>query len=609
MALSGIAYASFGWMGKLVLKLYPRLVDDIKAADLRIYPEAYASLVGMLTVLGFIIGAALGVPAYLTVALGFLPGIHPALAVLIPVLSLIGLPLAIFGFSIMYPKMKSITRMSKLDLEVPYLAAYISVMATGGISPYVSMERLAKAPKFLFDELRKEAMKFYIRVRALGEDPLTAIEESAREVPNKQYKELMLGYASTLKAGGDVVHFLHRQTEMLLKERVSQIRAVAERIAALMEGYMAIVILTSLTIYTLFVVNMALAQAGFGLGGSTLQFVLFAYIIMPMLSGLFIYLADMLQPKYPTYDTTPYKVFFAMSLPLTLILVMGMAMPFMIPPYTPLWHFLHRVFSPLIVLVKRMVTSAGLPEGFEAGVGLCLALMIGLIPSILAHIRSTLIHEGIQHGVTLFLRDLVEIRKTGMAPEKCIMNLYDRDYGRFTRHLREMAKQVGWGVPLSKIYERFAQKVKNWLALITMFLLVDSIEVGGGTPETLESLATYAETLEALEREKKRMLRPLLLIPYIGAIIIVVVVLILVGFMNQIMALARMSLATKTMISMFLPPVIINSYLMGLTAGKISSEKVSAGFIHAFLLVLASLVAMFLTPYIIRGLMIPVAWE
>jgi len=60
VALSGIAYASFGWMGKLVLKLYPRLVDDIKAADLRIYPEAYASLVGMLTVLGFIIGAALG---------------------------------------------------------------------------------------------------------------------------------------------------------------------------------------------------------------------------------------------------------------------------------------------------------------------------------------------------------------------------------------------------------------------------------------------------------------------------------------------------------------------------------------------------------------------
>ena len=607
MALTGIAYASFGWAGKLILRLYPGLAEDIKASGIRVYPEAYASLVAMLTFLGFALGLALGIPAYLLPKLGFLPALHPSLALLVPLLSMTGLPLFLFIATITYPKMKSFTRTSKLDLEIPYLAVYISVMATGGISPYVSMERLAKAPKFLFDELRKEAMKFYLRIRALGEDPLTAIEESAKEVPNRQYKELMLGYASTLRIGGDVVHFLHRQTEMMLKERVSQVKAVAERIATLMEGYMAIVILTSLTIYTLFVVNMALAQAGFALGGSEIQFVVFAYILMPMLSGLFIYLADLMQPSYPVYDTMPYKVYFGVSLPITIVLILGMCLPFMLPPGTPASVVLSRAFSPTVTFVESIVKRANLPGGFEAGIGLCIAFMVGLIPSILAHIRSTIVHGGIQHGVTLFLRDLVEVRKTGLPPEKCIMNLSGRDYGRFTKHLREIARQVGWGVPLSRIYERFARKTKNWLALITMYLLVDSIEVGGGTPETLETLATYAETLESLERDKKRMLRPLLLIPYIGAIIIVVVVLVLVGFMNQIMTLAHMTIGTKTMVSMFLPPVIINSYLMGLTAGKISSERVSAGFVHAFLLTLASLAAMLLTPHIVRSLMIPVS--
>ena len=609
MSFTGFAYASFKWLGKLILKIYPGLKDDLMAADIKIYPEAYASLVGFLTFLGFILGLALGIPAYLLPLLGILRMLHPAIVPWLPIISLTGLPLLFFIFSLLYPKTKRASRISKIDLEVPYLAAYISVMATGGISPYISMERLAKAPKFLFDELRKEAKKFYIRVRALGEDPLTAIEMSARELPNRQYKDLMMGYASTLRAGGDVIHYLQRQTEVMLKERISQVRSVAERVAALLEGYMAITILTSLTIYTLFVVNMALAQAGFGLGGQSFQFVLFSYIVMPMISGMFIYLADLMQPKYPTYDTNPYKVYFGVTVPITVFLFITMSLPFIVPAGSPIQYILYRTFNPFIAFIKRLVELMGLPSGYEAGVGMCIAMIIGIIPAVISHIYSSMVHGGIQHGITLFLRDLVEVRKTGMAPEKCITNLANRDYGRFSKHLRNIANQVGWGISLSKVYEAFSKKVKNWLALITMYLLVDSIEVGGGTPETLESLANYAETLELLEAEKRRMLKPMLLIPYIGAIIIVVVVLILVGFMNNIMAIAHMSIATRTMITLFIPPVILNSYIMGLTAGKISSERVSAGFVHALLLVISSLIAMLLTPHIVRGLMMPVRIE
>jgi len=43
--------------------------------------------------------------------------------------------------------------------------------------------------------------------------------------------------------------------------------------------------------------------------------------------------------------------------------------------------------------------------------------------------------------------------------------------------------------------------------------------------------------------------------------------------------------------------------MMGLAAGKIGSERVSAGFLHAFLLLLANLVAMIIAPQITVGLM------
>jgi len=39
----------------------------------------------------------------------------------------------------------------------------------------------------------------------------------------------------------------------------------------------------------------------------------------------------------------------------------------------------------------------------------------------------------VSEGVTLFLRDMVEVRKSGLSPERCIEALAHRDYMGFTR--------------------------------------------------------------------------------------------------------------------------------------------------------------------------------
>ncbi len=606
MSLIGFMYALFGWAGNLFTKIYKGLYDDIITADLRIYPPAYASMVAALTLFVFFLGLGTGLPILIVSFLNIIPFLAPISGVAYSMILMFLIPALVFTIGITYPKIKKISRASKLDIEIPYLSVYVTVMATGGISPYISFERLANAPKILFEEVKKEATRFYLRVRAMGLDPLSALEESATRIPNQAYKQLMLGYAATLRAGGDVVHYLNRQTELMLRERITIVKAVGERLAMLMESYMAVALLSSLVIYTLFIVNFALSQAGFGIsGGGALQFFLFSYILLPVISGMFIYFADMLQPKYPIYDKVPYIVYFGVTFPITIFLFTVFSLPFLTTG-TVLGLILRRMFMPFINFIIYFRTGLGLPAGYESGIGIILALTIGIIPAMIVEIRSSILYSGIQYGLTRFLRDLVEVRKTGMSPERCIINLKDRDYGRFTKYLAKIAKQVGWGISLSKIFENFAKGMKNWFALIAMFLLVESIEVGGGTARTLEALASYAETLEQVEKEKKAMLRPLMLIPYIGAIIVVIVVLILIGFMNYVMGIAGGSIGTVTMINMFLPPVIFNSYLMGLVAGKVSSERVSAGFKHAFLLTIASLIAIIFTPQIVKGVMMPI---
>jgi flagellar protein FlaJ len=50
----------------------------------------------------------------------------------------------------------------------------------------------------------------------------------------------------------------------------------------------------------------------------------------------------------------------------------------------------------------------------------------------------------------------------------------------------------------------------------------------------------------------------------------------------------------------FISSVIFNSYLIGIVAGKISEESVGAGFKHAAILVLISIVAAKLIPQFVK---------
>jgi len=46
MNLVGFIYAHFRWLGIVFLKVFRNLDEDLKAADVRLHPEVYASLMG-----------------------------------------------------------------------------------------------------------------------------------------------------------------------------------------------------------------------------------------------------------------------------------------------------------------------------------------------------------------------------------------------------------------------------------------------------------------------------------------------------------------------------------------------------------------------------------
>ncbi|RLG59603.1 hypothetical protein DRN86_03980, partial [Candidatus Geothermarchaeota archaeon] len=203
----GFCQGYFSWIGRPLLRIFKSIKDDLEAANIRIYPEAYTSVVGFFLLLSFIISLS-GVPLilikmYSPKTLMFVEALPYQTFIL-----LFSLPVITLIVGIMIPKFLLYNRASNLDAEVPYAAAYISAMSTGGISPYVSIQRLKKVD--LLPQLSKSAERISVDVQIMGMDPVTAIERSAKALPSAEYRDLLLGYASTLRTGGDVVHFLLR---------------------------------------------------------------------------------------------------------------------------------------------------------------------------------------------------------------------------------------------------------------------------------------------------------------------------------------------------------------------------------------------------------------
>ena len=558
-------------MGKILSEIFKSAEHDLESAYIKIHAEVYFSIVGFLSVVSCMVPLA-----FLTfTVMGFLDGGAP-LAIqrfmYVPISAL--LPIVIIVFGMLLPKMFASSRMDSLKIEIPYASMYISVMVSGGLSPFESFLRMRHMD--LLPNMQDEVSRIETIVMSTGVDPVTAMEQAAKAVALKDYNELLLGYASSVRTGGDTLHYLFNQTHAMFRRLSTTVRAKGESAAMLMETYTIIGILGVLGIFLIFVVGLSLPTAGVSI--SEYQFFLFSFIIMPCISMLFIFAGDMSQFNYPISNWKPYYVL-AVMIPIGL----GLGSQIVMPAFSP--NFL--VFPPLfdfVVWVRKLFNFA---EGTEASLGLAMTLIFISIPVYISDHLTAGRSSSLMDGITQFMRDLVEVRKSGLSPEKSIDVLSAREYRGFSRYLQDISTKINWGYPLRQIYQEFAAKVKNWIALVNLYLLIDTIEVGGGTEQSIESLAEFSESTKQLEAEKRAVLMPLLIVPYIGAALLTGTTVMFLSFFTG--ADLGVSVPQAMLLKTLLTPLSLHSFTLGLVTGKIVSGRVSAGFKHSILLSLVSL--------------------
>ncbi|UCH32032.1 MAG: type II secretion system F family protein [Candidatus Bathyarchaeota archaeon] len=560
--LEGLSFRLFGKMAPAFLKNVFEFEGYLKKADMRIYPETYVSimfLIALLTVPVSIVGILL------LYFFQFLPFIF-----LVPV------PLFVMIAFIIMPMSKASERSQRLEREMPFAATYVAVMASGGIPPYTSFKRLGEAQ--LLPAMSQEAKSLIRDVEIFGVDPLSAMQNAAKANPLDIYREFVGGYASTVIIGGDITSFLETKAGELFKTRAARVRAAAERLGMLLESFIIIMVLMSLCFYILFSVESIYSTGMSSYSG----IIMYTFVFTPLLSFVFIYLAHGMQPKSPITDYRPYKVFGIC------LAIGGLVLAI-------LTNFFGLMPIPILAPLSNLV---------DIPTAVSIALIISTAPAAIVQIKLSGEKGSTEKGVTLFLQDLTETRKTGLAPEKCIETLSDREYGYFSKHLKKITAELSWGIPLRKVFMDFVKRTKSWTTQIVMFLLVETVDVGGGTIAMIESLARFCTTTQEVEREKKMAVKPYIMMPYFAALMLVATTIMMLTFTTTTVNMADPTASTsqidlEALMVIFSTSVIIHSYLIGLVGGKISEESVAAGFKHSALLTLIAIIAAKVAPSLI----------
>jgi len=540
--LTGHAVRYFGKYAEKLEAKMPTISEDLHMSNYFMAPIAFLSMILMFTALSIPVALAGVILAAVTGNIIFMASLLA--------------PVVVLGMGISMPKSSRSGRASAVDGELAFVIGYLSVLITGGVSPIELFRKLSTSA--LFPAAAKEARRILMNIDILGMDPVSAIERAARYTPNKMLSDFLSGYIAVLKIGGDVPSFMEQKQKEVFNHRQIKLKSSTDLVGTLAEAYLAATVVMGTSLFIMQIVSAMVSK------GETNLNMLYFYAVgfMPMISGVMIFLCHSIQVKEPK---------------------------------APMRHHLYFLAGLAAIPIMMFLVPIDLPSYAKLGIGLAISTAPAAIVSSIASKKK----QEAERMLPSFVLDLAEIRKTGLAPEKCIEQLATRNYGSLSSYIQRMATQVSWGVPLSKVLSDFGKGLNSWFVSSIGFILLEVVEIGGGTTSLFNSLADFTSRTRELEKERRSMFRPYLFMPYIGGVLTIVST----GLIISLMTTQMSSLGTSgsgivtvnnagsaQLTEIMLIAAIFQGWVMGIVGGKMAEWSIGAGYKHASLLTIVCLI-------------------
>ena len=448
----------------------------------------------------------------------------------------------------------------KIEKELPFFISIVTLLATSGFGPYTIFQKMRDIK--LLPAIREESMKILKRVDILGTDPLTAIMEVKEKNASRPFGEFLAGYVSSIQTGGNVVDYLKNKLDSAFEQYGNIEKESVRKVKAVVDSYM------TMQIVILAVYIMITATSTTGADELTSQSFDTFYVVIifpPLISFIFIIIAHKIDSsKNPELDFKKIIMFGIPSVAIASTLV-----------------FMNLIsgFNALIIGISLIVSS--------------------LWPAI-KYTKLGRFSLDARDATPQILLDVAEARKSGLAPEQCIVKACKReDFKSFNSVSSSIANKLEWGIPIKKIYESIESSVKNFQVLISFKILFEVISSGGGNVSTLDSLARISEKIRNIEKEKREIIKPYVMIGFMMIGITSITTLMVVDSLTDINIQAeidenkklQLEEKAKSRFEMLSIAIVVQAWLAGLFLGKITSGTYSGGFRNSIILVVITLVA------------------
>lgn len=562
--------AFFEPLGRAFAKIF-ELDKVFSRAGLNIHPVKYSAETIAMTLTAALLAVVGFVTTMLFNPLGFIERlIGIVLVVIIPIMVLI--------IRLAYPYTLASSRKIETENELPFFMAYVATMIRGGYSLEKVMERVSQLK--VFRAIRNEARRVITRIKMMGDDPITALEHVALSHPSSKFRDIMLGYTTTLRSGGDVAHYLEVRTREIFESRTAEVRSIIGRLMSFLEVYTIFGVIVSITLFVFFSVNTAITAAQAAKTPGELSQVsiditypaIYNFLVLPTLGIIIGVAIHMNQPRTPVGYSEVYITLFTW-------LPISIAVFILVLTATGGLDIFYGYMDLNIVKSLIYATSAG--------------LIAASLPPAIKYRSVIRKQKGLIKAMADLLRDISEVRKTGLSPERCIILVSSRNYRSLTPVVERASSALSIGLSLEEALRKALRGIKEWFVIASFRFLADSIIVGGGASEVIDTLARFTQVLSELEEETRKRMKTQVVLPYVGAMLLASMPVII---LYMLLSLAKIPIsAVAPMLMVLTLGSLINSYIMGIVAGKASQATIAAGFFHAIILTIITTITLIIT--------------
>lgn len=281
---------SFKFFGKKLEgteKYFDSIRQDISMADMGLSLMEYVYIVFFSMLMIFIIEFPLIVIITTLVMKSALT------AIMVSLTTTFFIEIGMFFIFYTYPSHVSNKRKKNIEAALPFATTYMATIASSGAPPSTMFRLLSRFKEY--GDIANEAEKVNKDVELFGMDLLASIKKLAERTPSAQFRELLWGLDTVIRAGGNLTDFLHEKSATFMNEYQRKLKAYSDTLSLLIEVYLTVILVGSI-----FFIIMSALMSIFGAGTmnlfmSFMQFVVI-FIGLPVASIGFILILKRISP-------------------------------------------------------------------------------------------------------------------------------------------------------------------------------------------------------------------------------------------------------------------------------------------------------------------------